>query len=340
MVRKSDDPESSVQVIPQVSLSPLHPLLRGRRIAPNLALMDPLVDVFTWGDLGRWNEVTDGMPRRPYLAVLGHPVAHSRSPQMHNPALEGAGLPGSYVRIDLRPEEFSEAMTLLPQLGFLGANVTIPHKAAAFAAVTSMSEVARRCGAVNTLAFGPDGIAGHNTDAPGLKQALHEAFGVDLADQRILILGAGGGAGQAAAVQCAMEGCQRLVLVNRTLGKAERLVGELVELLPGKDRLVALSTEEGPMAREIAEADLIINASSVGMKESDPELVPANLWRSKHLVYDMIYAPPRTRLLQDAAAAGASTANGLGMLLWQGALAFEYWFGQPAPLEAMRRGLQ
>lgn len=302
--------------------------------------MDPLVDVFAWDDLGRWDEATDGMPRRPCLAVLGHPVAHSRSPQMHNPALEEARLPGSYVRIDLRPEEFSEAMTVLPQLGFLGANVTIPHKAAAFAAVSTMSETARRCGAVNTLAFTPDGLAGHNTDAPGLKRALLEAFGVELAELRVLILGAGGGAGQAAAVQCAMEGCRRLVLVNRTLGKAERLLAELGDLLPGTDRLVALSTEEGTLAREIGDVDLIINASSVGMKESDPELVPANLWRSNHLVYDMIYAPPRTRLLQEAAAAGASTANGLGMLLWQGALAFEYWFGQPAPLEAMRRGLQ
>lgn len=302
--------------------------------------MDPLVDVFTWGDLGRWDEVTAGMPRRPCLAVLGYPVAHSRSPQMHNPALEAAGLPGSYVRIEVRPEEFSEAMTVLPQLGFLGANVTIPHKAVAFAAVSSMSEVARRCGAVNTLAFTPDGIAGHNTDAPGLKRALHEAFGIELADLRILILGAGGGAGQAAAVQCAMDGCQRLVLVNRTLAKAERLMAELGELLPGEGRLLALSTDEGPLARELAEVDLIINASSVGMKESDPELVPPYLWKPEHLVYDMIYAPPRTRLLQEAEAAGARTANGLGMLLWQGALAFEYWFRQAAPVEAMRRGLR
>jgi shikimate dehydrogenase len=301
--------------------------------------MDPLVDVFTWDDLGRWSDVTGGMPRRPCLAVLGHPVAHSRSPQMHNPALAEAGLSGSYVRIDLRPEEFSEAMTVLPQLGFLGANVTIPYKAAAFAAVSTMSEVAKRCGAVNTLAFTPAGIAGHNTDAPGLRRALHEAFGVELADQRILILGAGGGAGQAAAVQCAMDGCRRLVLVNRTLAKAEHLAAELGDLLPGQGRLLALSTDEGSFAREIADVDLIINASSVGMKESDPELVPAQLWKPDHLVYDMIYAPPRTRLLQEAAAAGARTANGLGMLLWQGALAFEYWFRQAAPIEVMRRGL-
>jgi shikimate dehydrogenase len=301
--------------------------------------MDPLIDVFTWGDLGRWDELVEGLERRPCLAVLGHPVAHSRSPQMHNPALEATGLPGSYVRIELRTEEFSEAMTVLPKLGFLGANVTIPHKGAAFAAVSSMSEVARRCGAVNTLAFTREGIAGHNTDAPGLKQALQEAFGIDLADLRILILGAGGGAGQAAAVQCAMDGCRRLVLVNRTLAKAERLAADLGDLLPGAGRLLAITTEEGLLAREIAEADLIINASSVGMKESDPELVPAHLWNSHHRVYDMIYAPPQTDLLREAAAAGARTANGLGMLLWQGALAFEYWFKQAAPVEAMRRGL-
>lgn len=303
-------------------------------------------DVYTFDDLKNWSGVTGDLNRPARLSVFGDPVKHSRSPQMHNPALEAAGIDCEYVRLHIQPDELSDALDLLKENQFIGTNVTIPHKGGVFDAVDEMTEVARRIGAVNTVAVDGDQLLGHNTDAPGLKKAIREEFSMDLSDLRIMIVGAGGGAGKAAAVQCAMDHCERLILVNRTLEKAESLAEELRELLidPDKlegpaDRLAAIPWEADAMEREMENVDLIINATSVGMKRTDPEVVPASLIEPHHLVYDMVYAPARTRLIADAEAAGAKAANGLSMLLWQGVLAFEFWFDSEAPVEAMRKGL-
>ena len=304
-------------------------------------------DVYTISDLQDWAAATKGLDHPAVLAVIGDPVEHSRSPQMHNPALRAAGIDAEYVRLHLAPDELAEGLSLMKSSGFTGTNVTIPHKGSVYDTVDSMTEVARRIGAVNTVAFDGDEMLGHNTDAPGLKRAIREEFSIDLSDLRIMILGAGGGAGRAAAVQCAMDHCDRLVLVNRTVEKAEALKEELRELFIDPDRLegpsnrlVSIPREEKYLERELGQVDLIINATSVGMKRTDPEVVPQRLIEPHHLVYDMIYAPPRTRLINDAEAAGAKAANGLSMLLWQGALAFEFWFNREAPVEAMRAGLK
>jgi len=303
-------------------------------------------DVFTIHDLRDWAAVNADFELPARLAVLGDPVAHSRSPQMHNPALKAAGIDCQYVRLHILPDELSEALSLLKSSGFIGANVTIPHKGGVFEAVDDMTEVARRIGAVNTVAVEGDRLIGHNTDAPGLRRAIREEFSMDLTDLRVMIIGAGGGAGKAAAVQCAMDHCERLVLVNRTVDKAKSLVKELQGLMsdPEKlegpaDRLVAVPWEEKAMEREMAQVDLIINATSIGMKPTDPEVIPQRLIEPYHLVYDMVYSPARTRLMAGASAEGARVANGLGMLLWQGAMAFEFWFNREAPVEVMRAGL-
>jgi len=266
------------------------------------------------------------------VAVFGDPVAHSRSPQMHNPALRERGLDAQYVRLHVRSDQFADAVRACRDAGFAGINCTIPHKLAALEMADEVDPLARRLGAVNTLVFRGDQILGHNTDGPGLLRALNEEFGLDLATQRILLLGAGGGAGRAAAIQCALAGCARLTLVNRTREKVERLAHELGAFYRS-DRLV-LQTE--PDLRDI---DLVINATSVGMKPGDAALIGPGQLEPRHHVYDMIYSPPETPLLAAARAAGASATNGLSMLLHQGAASFEYWFGPPAPLEAMRRGL-
>ncbi|MEM6279152.1 MAG: shikimate dehydrogenase [Verrucomicrobiota bacterium] len=304
-------------------------------------------DVYTLADLKDWPSASKGLPHPATLAVIGDPVEHSRSPQMHNPGLRKAGIDAQYVRIHLSPEELKEGLSLMKNAGFQGTNVTIPHKGGVFEAVDEMTEVARRSGAVNTVVFDGDEMLGHNTDGPGLRRAIREKFSIDLTDLRILILGAGGGAGKAAAVQCAMDHCDRLVLANRTVEKAEALQKELQELfidpdrLEGPaDRLVAIPWDEKSLERELGQIDLVINATSVGMKRTDPELVPPRLIEPHHLIYDMIYAPPRTRLMNDAEAAGARAANGLGMLLWQGVLAFEFWFNEEAPVDVMREGLE
>tara|TARA_R110002096_G_scaffold305388_16_gene500281 strand:- start:1036 stop:1974 length:939 start_codon:yes stop_codon:yes gene_type:complete len=303
-------------------------------------------DVYTFSDLQNWEEVSSDLDLPARLAVFGDPVEHSRSPQMHNPGLESVGAGCQYVRLHIRPDELTDALALLKSKNFIGTNVTIPHKGGVFDAVDDMTEVARRIGAVNTVAVDGDQLIGHNTDAPGLKRAIREEFSIDLTDLRIMIIGAGGGAGKAAAVQCAMDHCERLVLVNRTVEKAEALATELHDLFVDPDklegpaeRLKAIAWEEKAMERELDQIDLIINATSIGMKRTDPEVVPQRLIEPHHMVYDMVYAPARTRLIADAEAAGAKAANGLGMLLWQGALSFEFWLNQEAPVAAMRSGL-
>jgi shikimate dehydrogenase len=279
------------------------------------------------------------------LGVLGDPVAHSRSPGFHNAALQACGIHAQYTRIHVPPERFPEVLKTLPAAGFLGANVTIPHKASALDGVDVADDYARASGSVNTIVVNGEKLHGFNTDGPGLVRAIREEFNAELRDLRVVLLGAGGGAGRAIAVQCAMEHCERLVLVNRTLEKGEKLAAELAVYFqkngPSKssDRLSVIPFDEATLAYELANADLIINATSLGMKCSDPAVIPASLLTANHLVYDTVYAGGTSRLLEDAAAAGARGANGLSMLLHQGALAFEIWFNRPAPLETMREAL-
>lgn len=272
------------------------------------------------------------------LAVFGDPVAHSRSPQMHNPALRARGIHGQYVRLAVPPERFTEALQLCRQAGLAGVNCTIPHKFAALAAAHELDPTARRLGAVNTLVFRADGtLAGYNTDGPGLIAALEETFNMSITGLRVLILGAGGGAGRAAAVQCALTGCSQLLLANRTLAKIEALKAELTE---GPEALLAPSQVVLQTEPDLRTADLVINATPLGMKDSDPLPAEVTQWEPRHLAYDMIYSPPETPFLRSAREAGARTGNGLSMLLHQGAASFVHWFGAPAPLEAMREGLK
>jgi len=304
-------------------------------------------DAYTIHDLRNWAAATADLDLPARLAVIGDPVAHSLSPQLHNPALEATGAGCQYVRLHLQAEEIAEALGLLEGAGFLGVNVTIPHKETVFSSISDVTDVARRIGAVNTVVVENGELIGHNTDAPGLQRAIREQFSVDLTDMRVLILGAGGGAGKAAAVQCAMDHCDRLVLANRTEEKAQALRGELVDLMTDPDRLegpssrlTAIPWEPKALEREMDQIDLVIQCTSLGMKRTDPEVLPQSLIQPHHLVYDMVYSPPRTRLMAAAEAEGARAANGLSMLLWQGVLAFEFWFNREAPVEAMRQGLE
>ncbi|MFV0338011.1 MAG: shikimate dehydrogenase [Chthoniobacterales bacterium] len=279
------------------------------------------------------------------LAVSGHPVVHSRSPGMHNAALAHDKKNLQYVKIDIPEEKAVAVFRAMAKIGFLGSNVTIPLKAQALAACDKVDEAARRMGAVNTIVMRDGHLTGFNTDGPGLVRAIREEFQVDLKDLRVLLLGAGGGAGRAIAVQCALEGCERLVLVNRTQEKAELLRKELDEFFhsdrlqgPG-DRLTCIPLENKKLQEQIANCDILINATSLGMKRSDPALLPAALITPNLLVYDAVYSGGKSRLIEDAEAAGARAASGLSMLLHQGALSYEIWFDHVAPLDAMRHGL-
>jgi shikimate dehydrogenase len=293
--------------------------------------------VYTLGDLRDWKAVTADANPPLRLAVIGDPVAHSKSPQMHNPALAAAGIDAAYTRLHILPGEVEECLRLLPAAGFIGINCTIPHKGAVLAAVNHPDEIARRAGGLNTVIVQPDGTtAGTSTDGGGFSRAVRESFGVGLAELRVLVLGAGGGAGRAVAMQCASENCVSLTLANRTVEKLPPLAAEIGSFYPANR--ISLSGDDS-LAAAVEGADLVVNCTAVGMKADDPSPLPASMLAARHLVYDTIYVGHRTPLLRAADEAGARGANGLAMLLHQGALSFERWFSKPAPLDVMRAGL-
>lgn len=295
--------------------------------------------VYSLEDLRNWEAVTAAEPWPLRLAVLGDPVAHSASPQMHNAALEACALPVRYCRVHLHPEELAEGLRLLPEKGFVGVNCTIPHKGAVLEAVDIVDDGALRAGGVNTVVIGKDArLTGYSTDGPGLERAVQEQFGTPLGALRVLVLGAGGGAGRAVAMQCATAGVRRLALLNRSVEKLEPLRAVIAAAFPATPLHVG-AWDKASLAAALAESDLVVNCSALGMKADDPSPIAAELLASRHLLYDTIYTAGRTPLMLAGDTVGARSANGLAMLLHQGALSFEIWFQQPAPIEVMRAAL-
>lgn len=287
-----------------------------------------------------WNAVAGRFTPPARLAVIGDPIGHSRSPQMHNPALQASGIDAQYIRVQVPVGSVAQAFRQFADCGFLGVNITIPHKFEALDAVDVLDPLARQLGAVNTLAIREGKLHGYNSDGPGFLRSVKEAFGTDIQDLRVLIIGAGGGAGRAVAVQSALSGCRQLMLVNRSHEKAEAVAAEIF-LLGTRAETSVIPWQDDALRAALAKTDLIVNATSLGMKPNDARLLPADALLQRHLVFDMVYrADGRTPLLADAAAAGARTVDGLSLLLHQGAISFEHWFGHPAPLEVMREGLQ
>jgi shikimate dehydrogenase len=302
-------------------------------------------DRYTLADLERWSEVTRDVDPRIRLGVFGDPVAHSLSPQMQNAALRAFEIHMQYARFHIRPNELRSALRFLRELDFVGANLTVPHKITGFAQIDAADESASRCGAVNTVRLHDKKLIGSNTDGEGFSRAVRSKFSIDLRDLRVMILGAGGGTGHALAWQCALENCERLVLVNRTLAKtraiAERLRPFFAEprVLGPVARLQAVPSDETAVRAQLADIDLIVNATPLGMNPSDPAPIPARLLAPHHIVFDCVYRPSKTALLHAADEAGARGANGLPMLLHQGALSFSIWFDREAPIEAMRSAI-
>lgn len=303
-------------------------------------------EVYTIEDLRNWREATADATPPVRLAVFGDPVAHSKSPAMQNAALSALGIDTRYVRLHIHPDELAEAVGLLAGAGFIGANFTIPHKFAALGLMDEVDERARKIGTVNTVYLENGKLKGFNTDGPGFVRAIRADFGVDLRDLRVLLLGAGGGAGRAIAAQCGIESCERLVLVNRTFEKAQSLAMELqpffqsAKLTGPVARLEAIPWDEAQLAFQLKHTDLVVNATSMGMKFSDPSPLPESILAPHLMIYDTIYIAARTSLLRAADEAGARGANGLSMLLHQGALSFEIWFNREAPLDVMRKALE
>ncbi len=296
-------------------------------------------EVYTLADLRDWRTATADCDPPLRLAVIGDPVAHSASPQMHNAALAAFGIPARYTRLHIRPEELTEALGLLHKAGFIGINCTIPHKPGVLDAVDTADEGAKRAGGVNTVVVGADGkLSGFSTDGPGFSRAVRECFGAELHDLRVLVLGAGGGAGRAIAMQCAAEQCPALTLLNRSLDKLEPLFDDIAEIYPF-DRVSSGDISDLFLKIGLANSDLIVNCTALGMRPGERSPVPAKYLTASHLIYDTVYVGHRTPLLTAADTVGARGVNGLSMLLHQGALSFKIWFQREAPLEEMRNAL-
>jgi len=250
-----------------------------------------------------------------------------------------------YARFHIRATELRSALRFVRELDFVGVNLTAPHKINGLTQIDAADESATRCGAVNTVRLHDKKLVGSNTDAEGFSRAIRSEFSIDLRDLRVMILGAGGGTGHAIAWQCALENCERLVLVNRTPAKASAIVERLrrffaeARVLGPVARLEAVGWDETAVRAQLPDIDLIVNATSLGMNPSDPAPIPGRLLAPHHIVFDCVYRPSKTALLRAADEAGARGANGLSMLLHQGALSFSLWFNREAPIEAMRAAL-
>ncbi len=306
----------------------------------------PTTDRYTLADLENWPEIAADVDPPIRLGVFGDPVAHSFSPQMQNAALRACKIDMQYACFHIRPNELRSALLLLREkVDFIGINLTVPHKITAFAQIDGADERAGRVEAVNTIRVRDKKLIGSNTDGEGFLRAVRQEFSVDVRDLRVMILGAGGGTGRAIAWQCALENCERLVLVNRTPEHAKTLAEKLRTFFAGPRvlgpaaRLEAVPWMEAALRAQMADVDLIVNATPIGMNPSDPASIPARLLAPHHMIFDAVYGPSKTSLLRAADEAGARGTNGLSMLLHQGALAFEFWFEREAPIDAMRKAL-
>jgi len=250
----------------------------------------PTTQRYTLADLENWTESARDIGPPIRLGVFGDPVAHSLSPQMQNTALHDCGIDMQYARFHIRSNELRSALRLLRELNFVGINVTVPHKVASFTQVDETDESATRPRAVNTIRVSDGKLVGSNTDGQGFLRAVRTEFSIDLRDLRVMIIGAGGGTGRAIAWQCALENCERLVLVNRTLEKANVLVEQLRPFFSGprvlgpSARLEAVPWDESAMRMQLADIDLIVNTTPLGMNPSDPAPVAARLIAPHHIV--------------------------------------------------------
>ncbi|PKN01322.1 MAG: shikimate dehydrogenase [Elusimicrobia bacterium HGW-Elusimicrobia-1] len=266
------------------------------------------------------------------VGIFGKPVGHTLSPSMQNAAFEAAGMAEwHYAAFEVEPSELGEAIAAIKKHRLAGVNITVPHKEAVIQYLDDLDAFARRIGAVNTIAAGADGLLlGYNTDAGGFLKAL-DAEGFSPDGKKVLVMGAGGAA-QAVVAALKSRGASEIAVCDTAADRASRLAAKF-------------GAKVVDSARRAVGAGLIVNASPVGMKEGDPAIMSmddlsiVSAGAKDAFVYDLVYNR-KTELLKSASLMGLRHAGGLGMLLHQGALAFEIWTGRPAPLEAMKKALE
>ena len=286
------------------------------------------------------NRIISGKTR--VCGIIGDPIEHSMSPAIHNAAFERIGVDYLYVPFRVKKEALGKAIAGMRALNIRGLSVTIPHKVAVIPFLDELDPLAERISAVNTIVNDDGVLKGYNTDAGGFLQALLEG-GVEPKGKNVVILGAGG-ASRAISFILAERGAH-LVILNRLLELdwAEELASRISQVF--KQEVDALELNEENLAKVLAKADIVVNATSVGMSPNiDETPIPAKLLKPGLIVFDIVYNPIKTRLLREAEEVGAKTIGGLDMLVWQGVLAFEKWTGVKAPVKLMReeaiKGLQ
>ncbi len=267
--------------------------------------------------------------------VIGDPIEHTMSPVMQNAAFERMGLDYWYVPFRVKKEELGKAIDGMRALNIKGLNVTIPHKVAVIPFLDKLDPLAEKIGAINTIVNDDGTLTGYNTDAAGFLQTLLES-GIEPRGKNVVILGAGG-ASRGISFILAERGTH-LVILNRLLELewAEDLAGRLSETFG--EEVGALEMVDENLAGALEKADILVNATSVGMSPSiDETPVPIKLLKPGLVIFDIVYNPIKTRLQREAEQIGAKTISGIDMLVWQGALAFEKWTGVEAPIELMKK---
>lgn len=268
------------------------------------------------------------------FGIFGHPVEHTFSPGMHNAAFMKVGMNACYVPFAVRPDQLGAAAGAILPMGLRGLNITVPHKEKIIPFLDGLTEDAAMIGAVNTIEVSGGKLIGHNTDGRGFIRSLREETNVRVKNKTVLIIGAGGAA-RAVGFNLALAGVRGLYLHDADAGKALTLAGDIASRTGVHAEAVDLSG----LSSCASETQILINATPLGLKKRDPLPLPRTVITRLHLVCDLVYNPPDTPLLTAARAKGASTLRGIGMLLYQGVIAFEIWTGKKAPVETMKKAL-
>jgi shikimate dehydrogenase len=274
------------------------------------------------------------------IGVIGDPISHSRSPAMHNAAFRALGLPYVYVAFRVEPGQVDAAVAAVRGLDLVGLNVTIPHKEAVAPLLDRLSATARACGAVNTIVHRRGRLLGENTDVGGLDRDLEE-HGVRSKLDSAVVLGAGGSA--RAAVVALARRARTVVVAARRPERASALAAELAPRVRAKLSslpLADLAPGSADAGDVLGRAGVVVNATSAGMRGDRFPALAASATPRDCLFYDLVYTADRTPFMEVARGARRGAVGGLGMLLHQGALAFELWTGEAAPLEVMRRAIR